>query len=62
MNSVPARYFANVNPEVLAASGNGLDLIGLFLTNSTRTPIGTVPEFGSADAVSTYFGAASPAP
>lgn len=59
LNTVPASYFANVNPQVLAAGGNGLDLIGLFLTNSTRPPIGTVPAFSSALAVSSYFGSNS---
>ena len=59
MNSVPASYFSSVNPAVLAAGGNGLDLIGLFLTTSTRTPIGTVPSFSSALSVGNYFGTSS---
>jgi len=59
LKTVPANYFAQVNPEVLAAGGNGLALIGLLLTTSTRVPIGTVPSFASATAVENYFGASS---
>lgn len=59
MSTIPASQLVNVNPSVLSAAGTGLELIGLLLTNSTRIPIGTVQEFPDADAVSTYFGAAS---
>lgn len=59
MNTVPASYFAGVTPNVLAAGGNGLDLIGLILTTNTRTPIGAIPSFPSSLAVSEYFGATS---
>lgn len=44
---------------MLAAGGAGLAVIGLFLTTSTRVPIGTVASFGSLTAVSNFFGATS---
>jgi len=59
INSVPASYFAQVNPGVLAAGGNNLALIGLFLTNGTRVPIGAINSFPSLLTVSNYFGATS---
>ncbi len=58
-NTIPANYFANVTPGVLSAGGNGLDLIGLMLTENTRVPIGSVLSFPSATSVSTYFGPTS---
>ena len=57
--SIPASYFVQVTPQVLAAGGTGLVLNGLLLTQSTRQPIGSVLSFPSAAAVATYFGAAS---
>lgn len=60
MSSIPASAIVNVTPSVLAAGGNAIDVIGLMLTSGTRIPIGTVPEFASAAAVSTYFGAGTP--
>ena len=59
MTSVPASAFVSVNPAVLSAGGSALDLNGLFLTNSSRVPIGTVLSFASAANVATYFGASS---
>ncbi len=59
INSVPASYFANVIPNVLSAGGNGLDLVGLFLTTNTRVPIGSVPSFSSLTSVGNYFGTTS---
>ncbi len=59
INSVPASYFAKVNPNVLAAGGNNLALIGLFLTNGTRVPIGAINSFPSLQSVSSYFGSSS---
>lgn len=58
-NTVPADYFVTVNPGVLAASGDGLELIGLILTNGTRSPIGSIQQFSSLANVGAYFGAAS---
>lgn len=59
LNSVPSDYFAQINPGVLAAGGNGLQLIGLVLTNGSRIPIGSIPSFSSLIAVGNYFGTAS---
>lgn len=59
MSTIPASTVVNVLPGVLAAGGSSLDLNGLMLTNSTRIPVGTVQEFGTAAAVSDYFGATS---
>ena len=58
-NTVPADYFAQVNPGVLAAGGNGLQLIGLVLTNGTRVPIGTIQSLSSLASVGSYFGTSS---
>jgi hypothetical protein len=57
--SIPASYFVTVNPSVLSAGGIGLDLSGLFLTTSTRVPIGVVASFPNAAAVGAYFGLSS---
>lgn len=54
--SIPASKIVNVVPGVLDAGGTGLDLGGLFLTTSTRVPVGLVLAFASAAAVSSYFG------
>ncbi len=59
MTSIPASFFVDVIPGVLAAGGTQLSLTGLMLTTSTRPPIGTVQSFPNALAVSAYFGAAS---
>src|ERR1700752_888538 len=60
MPSIPASSMVSVVPSVISAGGSALELIGLCLTNGTRTPIGTVPSFPSAAAVSSYYGPASP--
>jgi Protein of unknown function (DUF3383). len=57
--SIPASDIVNVLPGVISAGGNGLDMVGLILTNSARIPTGVVLSFPSADAVSDYFGASS---
>lgn len=59
MSTIPASAIVNVTPNVLAAGGSALDLVGLLLTSSTRVPIGSVLSFASAAAVSTYFGPSS---
>lgn len=59
MASIPASAIVSVVPSVISAGGNGLDLIGLCLTNSTRVPIGQVLSFPTASAVSSYFGPTS---
>jgi hypothetical protein len=57
--TIPARDIVQVNPGVLPAGGNALDIIGLMLTNSTRPPIGSIVTFASAADASAYFGLAS---
>jgi hypothetical protein len=56
MTTIPASAIVNVTPSVLSAGGSALDLSMLMLTNGTRVPIGTVAQFASAAAVSSYFG------
>lgn len=60
MVSIPASAIVNVNPGVIAAGGTALDLSGLFLTESTQTPIGSTLSFPSVAAVQAYFGPGSP--
>lgn len=57
MPTIPASQLVSVNPAVLPAAGNAFSLLGLFITESTRVPIGTVPSFADASAVTDYFGA-----
>jgi len=59
MPSIPASAIVDVNPNVLSAGGQALDLIGLVLTTSTRIPIGSVLSFASKEDVSNYFGPSS---
>lgn len=59
INTIPADTIVRVTPNVLSAGGNALDLNGLFLTSSTRVPIGTVLSFPNAPAVAAFFGGAS---
>ena len=59
MQSIPASAIVSVIPSVLSAGGQALDLNGLCITTSIRTPIGAVQSFASAAAVSTYYGASS---
>lgn len=54
--TIPARTIVSVTPNVLTAGGAALALIGLFLTTSTRIPIGSVPSFPDAPSVTSYFG------
>lgn len=57
MSTIPASEVVNIIPGVLPAGGSALNLNGLFLTLSSRPPIGAVPSFPSAAAVEDYFGA-----
>jgi Protein of unknown function (DUF3383) len=58
-NSIPASALVNVVPSVVSAGGAGLALTGLFLTASSRVPMGAVLGFPSASAVGSYFGPSS---
>lgn len=55
--TIPASALVSVLPGVISAGGSGLNLIGLFLTENTRIPIGTVQSFASVAAVTSFFGA-----
>lgn len=57
--SIPASELVNVIPGVLSPGGNPLSLNGVFLTDSTRIPMGVVQAFVSVDAVGDFFGPTS---
>lgn len=59
MATIPASLFVSVNPSVIAAGGNAIDVIGLLLTTSYRVPIGAVQSFADAGEVANRFGAGS---
>lgn len=59
MTSIPANRIVNVTPSVIPTGGTGLDVQGLFLTQSNRVPIGQVAQFINADDVSAFFGPSS---
>ena len=54
--TIPASAFVNVNPGVISPGGAAVNLNGLFLTENTRVPIGSVLSFPSPASVSAYFG------
>jgi len=54
--SIPASEIVSVTPSVLKAGGRALDLLGLFLTDNPRIPVGGVMPFAVADDVATTFG------
>jgi len=56
MSTIPASAIVNVQPNVLAAGGSAIDIIGLLLTTDIRVPIGSVMDFASAAAIDAYFG------
>lgn len=58
--TIPASQIVTVVPGVLSAGGSALVMNGLLLSNDAATPIGSVLNFTTAAAVSSYFGAASP--
>lgn len=59
MSTIPAKDIVSVVPGVLPAGGSALDMIGLFLTTSTRAPIGQVLAFANDTDVGDYFGVSS---
>lgn len=60
VQTIPAKEYVSVTPNVLSAGGSALELNGLILTDSTRIPIGTIGEFADQAAVGSYFGLSSP--
>ncbi|MEK7888226.1 DUF3383 domain-containing protein [Burkholderia contaminans] len=59
LNTIPISQIVRVNPGVLAAAGNAVDLNGLILTASTEAPVGQAVLFAIPGDVSNYFGASS---
>lgn len=57
--AIPASQIVQINPSVLGAGGDALDLIGLMLTTTSRIPIGTVLSFADVADVGDYFGPSS---
>ncbi|HDJ1441602.1 TPA: DUF3383 domain-containing protein [Serratia rubidaea] len=57
--AIPISKDVKINPGVLAAVGNAVDLNGLLLTESDYAPVGDVPSFSSAADVAAYFGGES---
>jgi uncharacterized protein DUF3383 len=57
ISSIPASYYVNVVPGVIAAGQSGVALVDLMLTTNTRVPIGAILAFPNLAAVQAYFGA-----
>lgn len=57
--AIPASQLAEVNPGVLSAGGNGLQLNGTILTNNQEIPAGSILGFASQTDVANYFGSTS---
>lgn len=57
--TIPASDIVTVNPGVVGSGGNPLALNGVILSANAYLPTGAVRGFASADAVKSFFGAAS---
>lgn len=57
--AIPLTKDVQINPGVLAAGGNAVDLNGLILTQSSYAPVGNVATFSTKEDVAKYFGSAS---
>ncbi|MBC0853894.1 DUF3383 domain-containing protein [Pantoea stewartii] len=57
--AIPLTKDVQINPGVLAAGGNAVDLNGLILTQSTYAPVGNVASFSTKEDVAKYFGSVS---
>jgi hypothetical protein len=57
--SIPESQIVNILPGVVSAGGNAIVMNGLFLTQNTAVPIGSVTSFPTSASVSTFFGAGS---
>jgi len=55
-NAIPISQIVNVNPGVLSAAGNAVNLNGLILTQSTYAPMGQAIPFADSADVASYFG------
>lgn len=56
MSTVPVTEIVRITPSVIAAGGSDFVLSAIFLSTSSRVPIGTVASFGSPLAVGNFFG------
>lgn len=54
--AIPASELVSIPPRVLSGSGTDLAFNGALLTENSIAPVGTVLSFGTASAVSDYFG------
>ena len=59
MATVPAKKFVNINFNTLPSGGSLINLNGLFLTDSTLLPNGTLRAFSNAEDVALVFGSSS---
>lgn len=59
LNTIPASFYVNATPSVIAAGATGIDLIELMLTKNTRVPVGAILSFPDQASVANYFGALS---
>ena len=59
MPQVSSSKFANIIPQVLAATGSGFELNGLLLTKNDNLPLGVPYKFASQSAVASYLGSTS---
>ena len=57
--TIPVSQIVQVNPGVLTAAANALNLNGLILTQNTIVPIGAPVAFNTLAAVGSYFGLTS---
>ncbi|MGV2394626.1 MAG UNVERIFIED_CONTAM: DUF3383 domain-containing protein, partial [Klebsiella aerogenes] len=57
--AIPLTKDVQINPGVLAAGGNAVDLNGLILTQSSYAPVGNVATFSTKEDVAKYFGSTS---
>ncbi len=57
--TIPASNIVTTNPGVIGGGGSALALNGVILSENALIPAGKVISFGSADAVSTFFGPSS---
>ena len=54
--AIPASHIVQVNPRVITAGSDDLEMNGLLISRSPLTPALTVLPFGSPKAVSVYYG------
>ncbi|NDK98623.1 DUF3383 domain-containing protein [Photorhabdus bodei] len=57
--AIPISKDVRINPGVLSAAGNAVDLNGLLLTDNIYAPVGAVLSFSTKEDVAAYFGGAS---